>query len=31
VGLNDDELLGVDRVSGTINFGLKTGMKASAT
>jgi len=31
VGLDDDELLGVDRVLGTINSGLKTGMKASAT
>ncbi len=31
VGLDDDELLGVDRLSGTIHSGLKTGMKASAT
>jgi len=30
VGLDDDELLGVDRLSGTINSGLETGMKASA-
>lgn len=31
VGLDDDELLGVDRLSGTIHSGLETGMKASAT